>query len=115
MSAPVFKKWTEEERRAHARARNQAYKAKKEEWTTLTEKRVKDQEKQKKLDLKARAEAGEWVTTKAKPKVEKPKVEVTVKAKNGFAALESDEEKEEKTTPNAYVRQKFNWADSDDE
>ena len=117
-STKVFKKWTEEERRAHARARNNAYKAKKEEWTTLTEKRVKEQERQKKLELKARAEAGEWVTTgKAKPKVEKPKVEVTVKAKNGFAALESDEEKEEvKTTPNEYVRKKFNWADdSDDE
>ena len=37
--------------------------------------------------------------------------------KNLFAALESDEEKEEvKTTPNEYVRKKFNWADdSDDE
>ena len=117
MSAPVFKKWTEEERRAHARNRNNAYKAKKEEWTTLTEKRVKEQEKQKKLELKARAEAGEWVTSgKAKPQVEKGKVEITVKTKNGFAALESDEEIEEKSKPNEYVRKKFNWADdSDDE
>jgi len=115
----TFKKWTEEERRAHARARNHAYQAKKEEWTTLTEKRVKEQERQKKLDLKARAAAGEWVSTgKAKPKIEKEKVEI-VSAKNGFAALESDEEKEEKeekSTPNEYVRKKFNWADdSDDE
>jgi hypothetical protein len=117
MSAPVFKKWTEEERRAHARARNNAYKAKKEEWTTLTEKRVKDQEKQKKLELKARAEAGEWVTTgKAKPRVEKPEIKEKIVKKNGFAALESDEEKEVKTTPSEYVRKKFNWADdSDDE
>lgn len=114
----VFKKWTEEERRAHARARNQAYKAKKEEWTTLTEKRVKEQEKQKKLERKALAEAGEWVTTgKTKIHVENPKPVETVVKKNGFAALESDEEKEEvKTTPNEYVRKKFNWADdSDDE
>ena len=119
-STPVFKKWTEEERRAHARARNQKYLAKKEEWTTLTEKRVKEQERQKKLELKARVEAGEWVSTgKAKPQVEKVKTEVTVKPKNLFAALDSDEEKEEKevkTTPNEYVRKKFNWADdSDDE
>jgi len=114
----VFKKWTEEERRAHARARNNAYKAKKEEWTTLTEKRVKEQERQKKLELKARAEAGEWVTTgKAKPQVEKVKEQEKIVKKNGFAALESDEEKEEvKKTPNEYVRKKFNWADdSDDE
>ena len=112
----VFKKWTEEERRAHARARNQKYLAKKEEWTTLTEKRVKEQEKQKKADLKARVEAGEWVSTgKSKP-IEKVKTEVTVKTKNGFAALESDEEKEEISKPNEYVRKKFNWADdSDDE
>ena len=119
-SKPVFKKWTEEERRAHARARNHTYQAKKEEWPTLTEKRIKEQERQKKLELKAKAEAGEWVTTgKAKPQVEKVKPEVTVKVKNGFAALESDEEKEEKevkSTPNEYVRKKFNWADdSDDE
>jgi hypothetical protein len=120
MSTTVFKKWTEEERRAHVRAKNHAYQARKEGHTTLTEKRVKEQERQKKLELKARAEAGEWVSTgKAKPKVEKVKSEVTVKPKNGFSALESDEEKEEKeekTTPNEYVRKKFNWADdSDDE
>ncbi len=120
----VFKKWTEEERRAHARTRNNAHKAKKEEWTTLTEKRVKEQERQKKLELKARAEAGEWVSTGKAPKMEilRPtavgKTDIEKIKKNGFAALESDEEKEEKEKPmpNEYVRKKFNWADdSDDE
>ena len=123
-STPVFKKWTEEERRAHVRAKNLAYQAKKEERTTLTEKRVKEQEKQKKLELKARAEAGEWVSTgKAKPHVEKQEKQEKqekekIVKKNGFAALESDEEKEEKEkpAPNEYVRKRFNWADdSDDE
>lgn len=121
-STPVFKKWTEEERRAHARARNQKYLAKKDEWTTLTEKRVKDQEKQKKLDLKARVEAGEWVSTGKAQKIEilRPtagKTDVEKAKKNGFAALESDEESpKEKSKPNEYVRKKFNWADdSDDE
>ena len=116
----VFKKWTEEERRAHVRAKNNAYQARKEERTTLTEKRVKEQERQKKLELKARAEAGEWVSTgKAKPKVENQEKQEKIVKKNVFSALESDEEespKEEKTTPNEYVRKKFNWADdSDDE
>jgi hypothetical protein len=117
----VFKKWTEEERRAHARARNHKFQSKKEEWTTLTEKRVKEQERHKKLELKAREAAGEWVSTgKAKPKIETPTPLEKIVKKNGFAALESDEEKEEKekekSTPNEYVRKKFNWADdSDDE
>ena len=120
-NTPVFKKWTEEERRAHARTRNHAYQAKKETWTTLTEKRVKEQEKQKKIELKTRAEAGEWVTTGKAKRIETPEMrgkQETVVKKNGFAALESDEEekKEEKSKPNEYVRKKFNWADdSDDE
>ena len=121
MSA-VFKKWTEEERRAHVRDKNIAYQARKMGRTTLTEMRVKEQERQKKLELKARVEAGEWVTTgKPKQQVEKQeskeKQEKIVK-KNVFSALESDEEespKEEKA-PTEYVRKRFNWADdSDDE
>lgn len=121
MSTTVFKKWTEEERRAHVRAKNIDYQARKMGRTTLTEMRVKEQERQKKLELKARVEAGEWVTTgKSKPKVEKQepkeKNEKIVK-KNGFSALESDEEESPKEkAPTEYVRKRFNWADdSDDE
>jgi len=118
MSKPVFKKWTEEERRAHARARNAAYQAKRADNITLTEKRVKDQERQKKLEAKQKLEAGEWVSTGSQKKeirVEKPSLEKIVK-KNGFSALESDEEEpvEKKSTPNEYVRKKFNWADDSD-
>lgn len=112
----VFKKWTEEERRAHVRNKNRAYQAKKEERTTLTEKRVKEQEKQKKLDIKERANAGEWVSTGKAKTIEKGKQgQEKIVKKNAFSALESDEEKEE-PKPVDYVRKKINWADdSDDE
>lgn len=106
-----FKKYTEEERRAHIRTKNAAYQAKKESRLTETEKRVKEQEKKKKMETKEKLEAGEWVSTgRAKPK--KPEVAIVpIKVKNGFSALESDEECE----PKIFVKKKINWADSDDE
>jgi len=109
----VSKKWTEEERRAHVRAKNLAFLAKKEERITLTEKRVKEQEKQKKLEMKQKIDACEWVPTgKAKPKPKATPVAKVV-TNNAFSALESDEEVLD--TPLTFEKKKFNWADSDDE
>jgi hypothetical protein len=112
----MFKPWNEEERRAHIRTKNNAYQKRKEDHISLTEKRVKDQERQKKIEQKDKLEAGEWVSTgKAKTKKKIEKTVITVNAKNGFSALDSDEE-EEKKEEIPYVRKKINWAeDSDDE
>ena len=110
----VFKKWTEEERRANVRAKNLAYQAKKECRITLTEKRIKEQEKQKKLVIKERMNTGEWVSTGKIKSVEKQVKQEKIVNNNAFSALESDEETEQ-PKPVDYVRKKFNWADSDDE
>jgi hypothetical protein len=112
----VFKQWTEEERRAHVRAKNLAFLAKKEVRITLTKKRIKEQEKQKKLEMKQKIDACEWVPTgKAKPKPKATPVAVKVVTKNAFSALESDEEVCLDDTPPTFEKKKFNWADSDDE
>ena len=111
----MFKSWTEEERRAHIRTKNNSYQKKKEDRISLTEKRVKEQERQKKIEQKDKLEAGEWVSTgKAKIKKKIENAIITVNAKNGFSALDSEEE-EEKKEEMPYVRKKINWADSDDE
>ena len=66
----MSKPWTEEERRAHIRTKNNSYQKKKEERISLTEKRVKEQERQKKIEQKDKLEAGEWVST-GKVKIKK--------------------------------------------
>jgi hypothetical protein len=116
-SAKPFVRWTEEERRAHRRSQNAAYQARKTEHLTDRQKQVKEEERKKRLETKQAIEQGAWVTTGAKVKVEKEKETVKVKAKNGFAALDSDTEDEatvEEKEP-VWGKQKINWADSDDE
>ena len=116
-SAKPFVRWTEEERRAHRRSQNAAYQARKTERLTDRQKQVKEEERKKRLETKQAIEQGAWVTTGAKVKVEKEKETVKVKAKNGFAALDSDTEDEapvEEKEP-VWGKQKINWADSDDE
>ena len=124
-SAKPFVRWTEEERRAHRRSQNAAYQARKTERLTDRQKQVKEEERKKRLETKQAIEQGAWVTTGAKVKVEKEKETDKVKAKNGFAALDSDteeealdsdtEEVEAKDETSGWGKQKINWADSDDE
>ncbi len=121
MSAKTFTRWTEEERRAHRRAQNAAYQARKVERLSDRQKQVKEEERKKRQEAKVAIEQGAWVTTGAKvEKVKKVEKKVTVKAKNGFAALDSDTEDDEPVAKvEAQVvwgKQKINWAeDSDDE
>jgi hypothetical protein len=123
-SAKPFVRWTEEERRAHRRLQNAAYQARKADRLTDRQKQVKEEERKKRLETKQAIEQGAWVTTGAKVKVEKVEKKETVKAKNGFAALDSDteealdsdtEEVEAKDETSGWGKQKINWADSDDE
>jgi len=122
----TFTRWTEEERRAHRRKQNAAYQARKAENLTPREKQIKEQQRQERQATKQAMEQGAWVTT-ATVTVSK-EVKETIKAKNGFAALESDEEEiawvpntmdmklpeNPETSPWRNVT-KINWADSDDE
>jgi len=122
----TFTRWTEEERRAHRRKQNAAYQARKAENLTPREKQIKEQQRQERQATKQAMEQGAWVTT-ATVKVSK-EVKETIKVKNGFAALESDEEEiawvpntmdmklpeNPETSPWRNVT-KINWADSDDE
>ena len=118
-SSKPFVRWTEEERRAHRRAQNAAFQARKTERLTDRQKQVKEEERKKRLETKQAIEQGAWVTTGAKVKVEKVEKKETVKAKNGFAALDSDTEEEvdakEANETSGWGKQKINWADSDDE
>lgn len=120
-SAKPFVRWTEEERRAHRRSQNATFQARKTERLTDRQKQVKEEERKKRQETKQAIEQGAWVTTGTKVKVEKEKKEkVTVKAKNGFAALDSDTEDEKDEAPveekePVWGKQKINWADSDDE
>jgi hypothetical protein len=110
----TFTRWTEEERRAHRRKQNAAYQARKVEHLTPREKQVKEEERRKRQVTKQAMEQGEWVSATVTIKVEKEEKKATKVAKNGFAALESDEE-EVKETKETWGKQKINWADSDDE
>jgi hypothetical protein len=118
-SSKPFVRWTEEERRAHRRSQNAAFQARKVDRLTDRQKQVKEEERKKRQETKQAIEQGAWVTTGAKVKVEKVEKKETVKAKNGFAALDSDteEEVEAKVEEKEVVwgKQKINWADSDDE
>ncbi len=113
MSSKTFTRWTEEERRAHRRKQNAAYQARKVEHLTPREKQVKEEERRKRQVTKQAMEQGEWISATV-TKVEKEEKKATKVAKNGFAALESDEE-EVKETKETWGKQKINWADSDDE
>lgn len=122
-----FVRWTEEERRAHRRMQNAAFQARKTDRLTDRQKQVKEEERKKRQETKQAIEQGAWVTTGEKVKVEKveKKETVKVKAKNGFAALDSDTEDEasveakeapvEAKEAPIWGKQKINWADSDDE
>ena len=112
MSSKTFTRWTEEERRAHRRKQNAAYQARKVEHLTPREKQIKEEERRKRQVTKQAMEQGEWISATVTVKVEKEEKKATKVAKNGFAALESDEEKETKET---WGKTKINWADSDDE
>ena len=121
-SAKTFVRWTEEERRAHRRAQNASYQARKLENLSDRQKQVKEAERKKRQEMKQAIEQGAWVTTGAKieKKVEKEMVKVTTK--NGFAALDSDTEEDEpkvekvEKVETVWGRQKIDWAaDSDDE
>ena len=123
-SSKPFVRWTEEERRAHRRTQNAAYQARKADRLTDRQKQVKEEERKKRQEMKQAIEQGAWVTTGEKVKVEKieKKETVKVKAKNGFAALDSDTEEDEapvkakETEAPIWGKQKINWAeDSDDE
>ena len=116
-ASKTFTRWTEEERRAHRRKQNAAYQARKVENLTPREKQVKEEERRKRQATKQAMEQGEWVSATVTVKVEVKVEEKMKKAKNGFAALESDEDevKEVKTEP-VWGKQKIDWAaDSDDE
>jgi len=119
VSATKFTRWTEEERRAHRRKQNATYQARKVEHLTPREKQVKEEERRKRQATKQAMEQGEWVSATVTVKVEVKVEEKMKKAKNGFAALESDEEegKEVKEVKEpVWGKQKIDWAaDSDDE
>jgi hypothetical protein len=115
-ASKTFTRWTEEERRAHRRKQNAVYQARKVEHLTPRQKQIREEEQRKRQETKQAMEQGEWVTTaKVTVKVE-VKEEKKIKAKNGFAALESDEEEPEKVKETVWGKQKIDWAaDSDDE
>jgi len=115
-ASKTFTRWTEEERRAHRRKQNAAYQARKVEHLTPREKQVKEEERRKRQVTKQAMEQGEWVSATVTVKVEEKKMTKTETAKNGFAALESDEEEVNEVKEQAWGKQKIDWAaDSDDE
>ena len=120
MSAKTFTRWTEEERRANRRKQNAAYQARKVENLTPRQKQIKEEERRKRQVTKQAMEQGEWVATATVKTTIKDEKKEKVVAKNGFAALESDEEDvvevvEEVKEP-VWGKQKIDWAaDSDDE
>jgi protein subunit release factor B len=114
VSTSKFTKWTEEERRAHRRKQNATYQARKVEYLTPREKQVKEEERRKRQATKQAMEQGEWVAT-VKVEKKEQKTETKVATKNGFAALDSDEE-DVKEVKVVWGKQKIDWAaDSDDE
>ena len=119
MSTKTFTKWTEEERRAHRRKQNATYQARKVEYLSDREKQVKEEQRRKRQATKQAMEKGEWVAATVTIKVEKEEKE-KVKTKNGFAALDSEEDKEtvndKEIKEPVWGKQKIDWAaDSDDE
>jgi len=119
MSSKTFTRWTEEERRAHRRAQNAAYQARKVEYLSDRQKQVKEEERKKRQATKEAIEQGAWVTTGGTTFTKVEKVEKkTVKTKNGFASLDSDTEEDDPKVEAQPVwgKQKIDWAaDSDDE
>lgn len=123
-ASKTFTRWTEEERRAHRRAQNAKYQAKKVEYLTDRQKQIKEEERKKRQETKKAMEQGEWVTASATVKVEEKKEKEKKVAKNVFAALDTDEEEEIKLvtkkldTPEDTIwrKTKIDWAaESDDE
>jgi hypothetical protein len=115
-ASKTFTRWTEEERRAHRRKQNAAYQARKVEHLTPREKQIKEEERRKRQATKQAMEKGEWVSATVTVKVEVKVEEKKAKAKNGFAALESDEEEVKEVKEPVWGKQKIDWAaDSDDE
>lgn len=121
MSAKTFTRWTEEERRANRRKQNAAYQARKVENLTPRQKQIKEEERRKRQETKQAMEQGEWITTVKVKEEKKEKEKKEVVAKNGFAALESDEEdvvevQVDEVKEPVWGKQKIDWAaDSDDE
>ena len=124
MSAKTFTRWTEEERRANRRKQNAAYQARKVENLTPRQKQIKEEERRKRQATKQAMEQGEWVATATVKTTIKDEKKEKVVAKNGFAALESDEEdvvevvemQVEVVKEPVWGKQKIDWAaDSDDE
>ena len=114
-ASKTFTRWTEEERRAHRRKQNAAYQARKVEHLTPREKQIKEEERRKRQATKQAMEKGEWISATVTIKVEEKKMTKMEKAKNGFAALDSDEEETKETKETVWGKQKIDWADSDDE
>jgi hypothetical protein len=114
-ASKTFTRWTEEERRAHRRKQNAAYQARKVEHLTPREKQIKEEERRKRQATKQAMEKGEWISATVTIKVEEKKMTKMEKAKNGFAALDSDEEEVKETKETVWGKQKIDWADSDDE
>ena len=112
-ASKTFTKWTEEERRAHRRKQNATYQARKVEYLTPREKQVKEEERRKRQATKQAMEQGEWVTSKVEKKEQK--VKTKVETKNGFAALDSDEEIKETVKEVVWGKQKIDWAAESDE
>ena len=108
---------TEEERRAHRRKQNAAYQARQTEHLTDRQKQIKEEERRKRQATKQAMEKGEWVVKeKHTEKTEKTEKIEKIVAKNGFAALESDEDKEKEEKEVVWGKQKIDWAaESDDE
>lgn len=121
-ASKTFTKWTEEERRAHRRAQNAKYQARKVEYLTDRQKQIKEEERKKRQVMKKAMEQGEWVTATITVKVEKKEKEEKKVAKNVFAALDTDEEikmvSQKLDTPEDTIwrKTKIDWAaESDDE
>jgi len=111
-----FKRWTEEERRAHIRAKTLAYKGRQEDRLTPREKEIKEMKRKQREEVRKSAEEGSWLIIDiVKPKPDKVQIKTEVKmAKNMFAGLDDSEEEVDKVEK-TWTKKAFNWADSDDE
>ena len=79
-SSKTFRKWTEEERRAHQRAYNAAYTERLLFRMSEEEYRQRELEKAQRVAFKKKEDAGEWVSKGKKISAEKVTVSVTPKA-----------------------------------
>jgi hypothetical protein len=74
---------------------------------TPRQKQIKEEERKKRQETKQAMEQGEWVTTVKVVEKREKKEETKIKAKNGFAALESDEEKETTETKETDLENRY--------